>query len=137
MRLVDDDHRVLLERGNRVAAPSREVLEGDALDAEHEVEQELPPRAVAQRRRRDHEHPLTPLLHGLADQLTGQERLAEPDLVGDEHAVAPLEDPLRPPDAVLLEPGQVDRARARRLRLVLELGAVALEQHPQVDRGTG
>ena len=113
--------------------PGAQVLVRDALDAEHEVEQELAPRAVAKRRRSDHEDTLPPIVHCLADQLAGEEGLAEPDLVGDQDTVAPARIRLRPPDAVLLELGEVDDAPGRR-RLVLELGGVTLEQHAQVDR---
>ena len=90
------------------------------------------PRPVAQRGRSDYQHPLAAVLHRLSDQFSGQESLAQPDLIGNQHAVALLQDAPGPPKSVGLERREVDLRGALGGGLCLQLLAVELPQHPQI-----
>src|SRR5581483_5773081 len=95
---------------------------------------ERSPGSVAERCRRDKQHPLTPFDDRLTDQLAGDERLAKPDLVGHKDAVVLGEDPLCAPQTVLLKAGEMDDAAAAGGCFQGELVAVAFPQHPQIDQ---
>src|SRR5207253_2134672 len=94
---------------------------------------EAAPWPIPQRGRRDHEDALPPLLYRLADQLTGDERLAQADTVRDNHAGVATEDHPRHSHAIALE------RREMKPKLIsssqrLDLSAVLLVQHPEVDQ---
>ena len=89
------------------------------------------PRAVAERGGSDDEGTLATLAHVLLQERPAQERLAEPDAVGNEHAVVVVDDALRAPDAVALKAREMDAVDVAVVRgLLHELLAVLLPQHP-------
>lgn len=92
------------------------------------------PRAVAQRRRTDHQHVLSPLGRRLFDELAREVRLAETHLVCDQHSVEFVQELPGAPQAVLLERGEL-YGRTQRDDFVFgsQLAPVTLPEHPQVD----
>ena len=115
--LVDHHHGVFVDVGSQLdgsfvlgvqTAVGHQLLVGHQLHRQHVLMDERPPRPVAQRGRGDHQHPLAAILHRLPDQLSGQEGLAQPDLIGNEDPVALSQDAPGPPQPIGLEGGEVD-----------------------------
>ena len=132
VRLVDHYHRVLVKLVAQVLVllpPVPQLGVRVDLDAPRHVVlvQERFPHRRLQRRRRDDQHPLAGLVGGPAHHLGSHERLAQADLVGDDHAVVLVEDPQHPRHALALEA----REPHRRHQVVVGHVAVQLEQHPQ------
>jgi hypothetical protein len=90
------------------------------------------PHGCLQGRRGHDEHALPIDVGSPVDDLAGQVRLPEADLVGDEHAAVLVQEPLHPHNPVGLEPGQVQTGLDVRV-LVVQVRSVQLPQHPQVD----
>ena len=137
MRLVDDHHRgvphLLEEVAVAVLDPVAHLLVGHHArePAEPVAVEERLPHCGLERRGSDHEHALAVAVVRATDDLAGQERLAEADLVRHEHAAQAAEQALHPLHAVALELRELELGARR--PLLVEVGAVELEQHPQED----
>ena len=116
--------------------PVADLLVGVDLHPPTEVvgHQERLPHRSLQRRGSDDQDALPVDVRGPVDDLAGEERLAETDLVGDEHPAVLVEQPFHAGDAVGLESGEVQSGADVRVLLGVEVLAVQLPQHPQVDR---
>ena len=89
---VHHHHRVVIGTIAEVSAPASQLpaveklLERDILQVKPLLVAKLFPHSVAQCGARDQEHPLPPVLHGLPNQLAGNERLTQAHTIGEEHA---------------------------------------------------
>ena len=138
MGLIHHHHRVVVGTVAEVLPFAaqlpvvEEFLEGNVLKVKLVVVGESFPHPVAQRGRRDQEHPLPPVLHRLPDQLAGNEGLAQAHAIGEQHAVVLAQDSPGAPQAVALERGQPDDRVAG--LLLLQFPPIQLPKDTQVDQ---
>jgi hypothetical protein len=128
--LVDDDERIVVEVLDFPLRTVAEVVKGHHLHPRRDevvLAEERPPRGILERRRDDDQDLLTVLLGRAPDHLAGDERLAQPDLVADQHPTELVEDPERAGNPVALEFGHVQPEP-----VLVRLGtAIELVEHPE------
>ena len=139
VRFVHDDEGIVVQFpagvGLVVAPGEAQLVVRHRLDPARKAVllQERLPHALLERGRRQDENPLAKLFDGLANHLGGDERLSQPDLVGDQDAAVRIEQPQQSLDAVALEAGQLELLRRCDLLVGCEIPAVQLPQHAQED----
>ena len=144
VRLVDHDQRVLVEPLEVVAAREAQLVVAHDPDAGRgqvpRVEERLPG-GLLEGGRDDDERALAVALRRLRDQLAGEERLAEPDLVGDQDPAPLVDDAPDAGDAIALEAGQPQDGLVP--GIVVARVPVHRDEHPEehdprvVEAGTG